>query len=102
MVKSEQIGFRVQKEMKKELEKLAAKEKRSLSDQARIIFQRGLQQRKKEIAIEKYVRGDVTLERAAEIAGRPIWEMVDLLKEEGIPYNLGIETVKKRLREWER
>ncbi|NIQ04919.1 MAG: hypothetical protein GWO20_04035 [Candidatus Korarchaeota archaeon] len=85
--------------MKKELEKLAEKEQRSLSAEARIIFQKGLQQRKKEIAIEKYARGEVTLERAAEITGRSVWEMVGILKEQGIAYNLDIETVKKRLKE---
>lgn len=99
MNKSEQIGFRVRKEMKKELEKLAKKERRSLSDEARIIFRKGLQQRKKEIAIEKYVRGEITLERAAEITGVSLWEMVELLKEQDIPYNLDIETVKQRLKE---
>ncbi|MFB6088523.1 MAG: UPF0175 family protein [Candidatus Aenigmatarchaeota archaeon] len=97
MTKLKQIGFRTSKEIEQELTELAKMEKRSKSEEARIVLEKGLKERKKELAIEKYIQGEITLEKAAEIAGVSVWEMIEVLKERKISYNLDVEAVEKNL-----
>jgi len=52
---------------------------------------------RKLIAIELYREGIVSLGKAAEIAGVSKIEMMDLLREKGIPLNYGVEELKDDL-----
>jgi predicted HTH domain antitoxin len=51
-------------------------------------------------ALEKYIRGSITLPRAAELAGVSIYEMIAILEERKIPYRYDLsdleEYVKRR------
>ncbi len=93
MEQTEHISFRTVPEVIKKLKKAVSFDKRSQSNEVRFIFEGGLNERLKNIAIEKYINNEVTLEEAAAIAEIGIYEMVEILVERKIPYNLDVRAV---------
>lgn len=95
MEQTEHISFRTVPEVIKKLKKAVSFDKRSQVSEIRFIFEVGLKERLKEIAIEKYINNEVTLEEAADIAEVSIYEMIEILKEKKVPYNLDVGAVLK-------
>ena len=93
MEKSELITLRTTKKVADLLEKLTSLENRKISDEARLVMEVGIKERLKQIALERYMKKEVTLEKAAEIAEISVWEMVELLENKKIPYNLDIGAI---------
>lgn len=87
------ISFRSKKELRELAEYLARLESRKLSDEFREIFRTGIAEKRKRIALDKYQRGEVSLGKAAEIAGLSVWEMLELLKEHRVELNLEAEDI---------
>ena len=50
------------------------------------------------LAVDRYREGTVSLGRAAELAGLPVGEMMDLLAKQGVPSNLDVEDYRAGLR----
>ncbi|MBI5635535.1 UPF0175 family protein, partial [Candidatus Micrarchaeota archaeon] len=75
-------------ENKKLVDWLAKLDGRSNSDECREIFVAGILEKRKEIALLKYVKQEASLEKAAEISGLNVWEFLDLLKKTGTALNL--------------
>lgn len=93
MEQTEYISFRTVPEVIRKLKKAIFFDKRSQASEIRFIFEVGLRERLKEIAAEKYLNNEVTIEKAAVMADVSIYEMIELLKEKKIPYNLDIRAV---------
>ena len=89
----EYIKIKPQKSIMKDFSRLLAYENRNEEDEAGFVFQIGLKERLKNIALEKYRNKEITLEKASEIADVSIWEIVRLLEEKNIPYNLDVDAV---------
>jgi predicted HTH domain antitoxin len=87
------ISFRSKKELRELAEFLAKLESRKLSDEFREIFRTGIAEKRKRIAVDKYRKGEVSLGKAAEIAGLSVWEMLELLKEQRVELNLEAEDI---------
>ena len=87
------IKIKPREEIMKHFSQLLAYERRNEEDEAGLIFQIGIRERLKEIALEKYRNKEITLEKAAEIADVSVWEMMELLEERDIPYNLDVDAV---------
>ncbi len=98
MKKSELITLRTVPEDEKRLQKLAKLDERSKPDEIRFVLEKGIRERLKEIAIEKYTRGELTLSKAAELAEISIWEMLEIFKTKKISYNLDMEAVSEALK----
>jgi len=98
MEKSEILTLRTAPEVEKSLDKLVTLESRKKSDEARLVLEIGIRERLKEIATEKYRKGEITLEKAAEIAEIPVWEMVELLQGMKISYNLDTDAILDSLK----
>ncbi|MBI2584100.1 MAG: UPF0175 family protein [Candidatus Aenigmarchaeota archaeon] len=94
MKKTELITIRTTPEVARTLKKLTNLESRTLADEARFVIEIGAKERLKEIAMDSYRRGLVTLEKASEIAEVGVWEMTEILGTEKIPYNLDLTAVK--------
>ncbi|MDI6859920.1 MAG: UPF0175 family protein [Methanocellales archaeon] len=97
MEKSEILALRTTPEVERSLDKLAALEARKKSDEIRFVLEIGIKERLREIAMEKYMKGEITLEKAAEIAEISVWEMVELLQEKKIAYNLDTDAILESL-----
>ena len=81
------ISFRTDRALKEEAELLAELENKNKSEEYRDIFLTGLQEKKKEMAIQRYQRGELSLGKAAELANLAILEFPRLLKEKNVPIN---------------
>jgi len=69
------------------LQKLAKEEKEDLSKAVRETVYKG----RVMLAIERYKKGQASLGKAAELAGLPVGQMINVLAEYGVPSNLETE-----------
>ena len=83
MLKS--ISVRVQNEMKEEIDEFTKSQKmKQTSEGARKLLALGLEEWRKETALNLFEEGKVTLSKAAEIAKLNVLDMFDLIKSKGI------------------
>lgn len=87
------ISFRSKAELRKAAEELSRLERRNQSDEYREIFAAGIAEKRKQLALDLYAKGEVSMGRARKIAGLPIWDFLDLMKERNIPLNLTAEDI---------
>lgn len=95
MKKTELITVRTTPDVSRKLKKLTEMESRTLTEEARLVLEIGSKERLVELALDKYRKGLITLEKASEIAEISVWEMAEILSREKIPYNLDMAALKK-------
>ena len=78
--------IRLDRELLAEIDELAAMEHADRSAMVRRLLQAGIADYRRELAISHYRQGNVSAWRAADIAGVSLWEMLDRIHDEGIPY----------------
>ena len=89
------MATRLDKESLNYLDKLSSMLKLDKSSLIRQLIHRGIEEDKKERALELYIKGKLTLEGASKFAGMYIGDFMDLMKEKGIESNLTLDAVKK-------
>lgn len=99
MAKTEYIGFRAPKKFVLEIEELRKLKKTDKSSVVREVFEAGIGLEREKLAVDAYKKGDVSLERAAEIAGLPILDFVKVLEKQGLHRSLDVQNIKKLLME---
>lgn len=87
------ISFRSKEELCKAAEDLAHLERRSKSDEFREIFAVGIAEKRKQVALERYSGGRVSLGKAAQIAGVSFWDFLELLQSRGVSLNLSSKDI---------
>ncbi len=87
------VSIRMDEENYNFLNKLAREEKEDLSKAVREVVYKG----RVMLAIEKYKTGEISLGRAAELAGLTVGQMITLLAEYGVESNLEKEDYLKGL-----
>jgi predicted HTH domain antitoxin len=87
------VSVRIDDENYAFLQKLAKQEKGDFSKAVREVVYKG----RVMVAIERYKKGEVSLGKAAELAGLPIGQMITLLAEYGVQSNLEKEDYLKGL-----
>lgn len=93
----EAVTARLPKEMVREVERLAEKMKVDRSELIRRLLDSAIREKKLEDAVQAYREGQVTLWKAAEIAGISLREMMDLVKEKKIPVSYTLEDLRRDL-----
>ncbi len=88
------LSIRINEEEYRFLSSFSKQEKENLSKTLRDLVGRG----RVMLAIERYRAGEISLERAARIAGVNISKMMDILKEHGVEANLEYEDYLKSLK----
>ena len=89
--------IRLDRELLAEIDELAAMEHADRSAMVRRLLQAGIADYRRELAMRQYRQGGLSAWRAAEMAGVSLWDMLDLIRREGLPYELD-STVLARLR----
>ncbi len=64
----------------------------------RNILQKGIQEDKKEKALDFYIKGKFSLEQAAKFADMYIGDFFDLMRQKGIESNLTLEDLNESLK----
>jgi len=90
---SEYVTFRAQKDLLEDALRIAKLEGRNRSDAFRDMFRAGLSQKRQKLALEKYGRGEVSIGKAAKIAGISLWEFIELLSERKAELNLSASDI---------
>ena len=49
-------------------------------------------------ALKSYQQGEITLMEAAEVAGVPLWEILEIVREKKIPMHYTLEDVEKDIK----
>ena len=94
---TEQMNIRLDKQLIKEYEELAAEENLDRSALVKKVLIEGLNQERLNFAIQKYVIGEISLERASELAKISIHELLVVFAKLGIPSNTTLDDLKKVL-----
>lgn len=89
------MAARLDKESLEYLNKLGSMLKIDKSSLVRQLIHKGIEEDKKERAIELYSKGKLTLEGASKFAGIYIGDFMELMREKGIESNVTLEMVKK-------
>lgn len=93
------VSTRLYKSQLKEIERLARKRGIDRSDAIRKIIDEGLQIERIQEAVELVRKNQITVWRAAEIAGVSYREMLKILRDANVPFPLSIEELKRELGE---
>lgn len=99
MGKTQNLTVRLEKELVKQIEQEALKEKTDKSTVARKLIAVGIEQTQKTRALQEYRRGACTIWKASEKAGITLREMIELLRRERIPLHISREDVDEAWRE---
>jgi antitoxin component of RelBE/YafQ-DinJ toxin-antitoxin module len=64
----------------------------------RLVIKKGIDVDKKEKALEQYIKGDASIEKAADFAGMYIGDFYEYMRSKGIESNVTLEDVKDSLK----
>ena len=92
------ISVRVGNDELNEISWLSREQRRKKSEVLREVIEKGLSQKRLEIAIEKYRNNEATAAKAAKIAGIPLSRFLDFLFEKKIELNYTIEDFREDLK----
>lgn len=93
------VSLTVPKELLEKSEKIAKEKLEDRSTVMRELLALGLKQYMIKDALEMYVEGKISMEKAAELADVSIWKFLDVLKERKIPLRYDLEDIKKEIEE---
>jgi len=91
----EAVTARLPRDMLREVERLAQKEKVDRSELIRRLLDFALQQKRVEEAVAAYQEGKVTLWKAAEMAGVSLREMMELARTKKIPVSYTLDDLRR-------
>ncbi len=89
------VSVRIEKSGLKEIEGISKTENKSRSEVLREVFNRGLQDKKLELAIEKFRNKEATAWKAARMAGMPLSRFMDILVQRGIDFHYGLKELEE-------
>lgn len=98
-MKLERISLTVPKEILEKSEKIAKEKLEDRSTVMRELLALGLKQYMVKSALNQYMEGKISMERAAELADVSIWKFLDILKDKKIPIRYDLEDIKREIEE---
>ncbi|MFH1587712.1 MAG: UPF0175 family protein [Candidatus Diapherotrites archaeon] len=97
MSESTAIGIRLENDFLSKIDNLSKKESLDRSTTMRILLEKGYFEHIKKKAMEEYMKGKVSISKAAKIANTTIWEMRKYLIENGIKSEYSIKDLQKEV-----
>jgi predicted transcriptional regulator len=91
-----QMSIRLDRALLNELDELASADHVDRSEMARRLLETGMTGHRMERALREYRRSNMSAWKAAEIAGVSLYQMLDRIHEDGIPYEFDPD-VSRRL-----
>ena len=89
------MSVRIDKMELKEIDKISKMEKKSKSNVLREIVDKGIKEKKLDIAIEKFRKNEATAWKAARLAGLPLSKFMDILVGRDINFHYGTKELKE-------
>ena len=91
----ETISVRIYRPELKEIERLSRLEKKTRSSVLREVLEKGIKEKRVEIALEKFRNNEATAWKAAKIAGIPLTQFMDILVKKVIDFHYGIKELRE-------
>lgn len=92
---AETVSVRIDKGNLKEIENISRIGKSTKSNVLREILNRGIKEKKLEIALEKFRNNEATAWKAAKIANIPLTKFLDILVQKGIDFHYGVKELRE-------
>lgn len=92
------ISTRLPKKEVKEIEAFAKEEDLDKSTFVKKLIHKSLEEYKIEYAFSLYKEGKVSLGKAAQIAGKSLWDMIELMKKYDVYLNYTIEDLERDIK----
>ena len=92
---AETVSVRIDKRELKEIEEISKIDKNTRSNVLREILDKGVKEKKLEIALEKFRNNEATAWKAARIANIPLTKFMDILVQKGIDFHYGIKELRE-------
>ncbi len=92
------ISTRLPSKVVKEIEKYAKEEDLDKSTFVKRLLHKSLKEYKVEYAFRLYKEGEVSLWKAAKLADKSLWDMVELMKKYDAYLNYGVDDLKEDLK----
>ena len=93
------VSLTVPRELLEKSDKIAKEKLEDRSTVMRELLALGLKQYMIKDALEMYVEGKISMEKAAELADVSIWKFLDVLKERKMPLRYDLEDIKREIEE---
>ena len=92
---AETISVRIDKSELKEIDEISKLEKKTKSNVLREVLNKGIKEKKLEIALEKFRNNEASIGRASRIAEMPLTQFMDILVEKNIDFHYGIKELEE-------
>jgi predicted HTH domain antitoxin len=94
---TERISFVIPKHLRKSLRELQELTGEDQSTLLRKLVNRGLGEARMDIAVERYVKGEVSVEHASVIAGVSLWKFLDELRNRNVMLKYSAEDAEAEI-----
>ena len=95
----ETISVRIPKKELKEIENISREEKRKKSEVLRDVIDKGIREKKLEIALKKFQNNEATVSKASKIANVPLTSFLDILQKRGINFHYNLEDLREDMQD---
>ena len=92
---AETVSVRIDKKELKDINALSKLERKSKSNVLREVLEKGIMEKKLDIALEKFRSKEATAWKAARIADIPLTQFLDILVHKGIDFHYGQKELKE-------
>ena len=92
---AETVSVRIDKADLKDINEISKLEKKNKSNVLREVLDKGIKEKKLEIALEKFRNKEVSVGKAARIAQIPLSQFMDVLVEKNIDFHYGIKELEE-------
>ncbi len=92
---AETVSVRIDKSELKEINEISKLEKKTKSNVLREVLEKGIKEKKLEIALEKFRNNEASIGKAAKIAEMPLSQFMDVLIEKNITFHYGIKELEE-------
>lgn len=92
---AETISVRIPKREIKDINEISKLEKRKKSEVLREVLNKGIIEKKIELALEKYRNNEVTATKAANMAHIPLSQFLDILVQKGLEFHYGLKELRE-------
>ena len=93
------VSTRIPDDLQKQIDKMAEEHHMDRASFLRLLLTLGMSVKRREIALDAYLKRKLSIWKAAEQAGISLWAMIDLLGSEGISLDYTLEELRKDLSE---
>ena len=92
---AETVSVRIDKMELKEINEISKLEKKTKSHVLREVLDKGIKEKKLEIALEKFRDNEATAWMAARMADMPLSQFLDIAVQKGIDFHYGLKELRE-------